>query len=332
MLRTEMEKSTFIRRVIDAGRKALKPAFTTIRFLLCVMIPVSFVMLILNYSGILYYIGRFLSPLMRFLGLPGESALALISSVCINIYSALAVIATLHLTGRELTMLAVMCFLAHNFFVECAVMKKTGSSLIKMALVRFLSALLAAWVLNRILPAELGRPVQGSAAAETALKGTIGLDLAGLPAALRAWLMETLFAILRIVPIVLGIMYVQKFLDEFGVMRRVGRFMAPLMNLFGLPEHTGYAWMVVNVVGLAYGSAVLIEEVNTGAVSKSDADLLNHYAALSHSHLEDTLLFVSIGVPLFWAVVPRLAMGIMAVWAERLRRHLVRLSYQVRVE
>ncbi|MDR1248029.1 MAG: transporter, partial [Treponema sp.] len=264
-----MENTTFIRRAIAAGRKALKPAFTTARFLLCIMIPVSFAMLLLEYSWILYYIGRFLSPLMRYLGLPGEAALALISSVCINIYSALAVIDTLHLTGRELTVLATMCFLAHNFFVECAVMKKTGSSLTKMVFLRLFSALLAAWVLNKALPAEVGRPVQGPAAGESVFLEAyaLGLNLAGLPAALKAWLVESLVNILRIFIIVLGIMYVQKLLDEFGIMRRLGRVMAPLMNVFGLPEHTGYIWMVVNVAGLAYGSAALIEEVKTGAVS-----------------------------------------------------------------
>ncbi|MDR1099269.1 MAG: nucleoside recognition domain-containing protein [Treponema sp.] len=329
-----MEKTTLIRRAIAAGRKALNPAFTTARFLLGIMIPVSFAMLILDHSGILYYIGRFLSPLMRYLGLPGEAALVLISSVCINIYSALAVINTLHLTGRELTVLATMCLVAHNFFVECVVMKKTGSSLTKMVFLRLFSALLAAWVLNRALPAAVGRPVQGPAAGESVLleAHALGLNLAGLPGALKVWLVESLVNILRIFIIVLGIMYIQKLLDEFGIMRRLGRVMAPLMNVFGLPEHTGYIWMVVNVAGLAYGSAALIEEVKTGAVSRPDADLFNHYAGLSHSHLEDTLLFVSIGVPFFWAAVPRLVLGILSVWAERLRRYLVRRSYRVRVE
>jgi spore maturation protein SpmB len=329
-----MEKQSFIRHAVRAGRNALKPAFSTARFLLCIMIPVSFVVLLLDYSGILYYIGKFLSPLMIYLGLPGEAALALISSIFINIYSALAVIGTLNLTVRELTVLAGMCFLAHNFFVECAVMKKTGSSLTKMVFLRLFSAVLMGWILNRILPASLGRAVQGDLTADTALLGAhaIGLDLGGLPAVLAAWLLDTLFTILQIFCIILGIMFIQKLLDEFGIMRLLGRFMAPLMNVFGLPEHTGYLWIVVNVVGLAYGSAVLIEEVDTGAVSKTDADLFNHYAGLSHSHLEDTLLFVSIGTPLFWAAIPRLLMGILSVWAERLRRYLVMRSYRVRVE
>ncbi|MDR1597239.1 MAG: transporter [Treponema sp.] len=318
-------------RVAGAGRKALKPAFTTAWFLLCIMIPISLAVLILDYSGILSYIGRFLEPLMHYLGLSGEAALALISSVFINIYSALVVIETLDLTGRELTILATMCFLAHNFFVECAVMKKTGSSLTKMVLLRLFSAILAGWVLNRILPVELGQHIHGVTAAKPALTG-IGLDLAGLPAVLRTWLIETLFNVLRIFLIILGIMFIQKLLDEFGIIRLLGRIMAPLMGIFGLPEHTGYLWIVANVVGLAYGSAILIEEVRIGAVSKTDADLFNHYAGLSHSHLEDTLLFVSIGVPLFWAAIPRLVMGILSVWIERLRRYLVRQSYRVRVE
>ncbi|GHV77771.1 hypothetical protein AGMMS49942_25920 [Spirochaetia bacterium] len=327
-----MEKSSFIHHTLAAGRKALKPAFTTARFLLCIMIPVSFAVMFLDYSGILYYIGRFLGPLMHYLGLPGEAALALISSIFINIYSALAVIGTLNLTGRELTVLAAMCFLAHNFFVECAVMKKTGSSLTKMVFLRLFSAVLAGWVLNRILPAELGKPVHSNLGAAALGPHTIGLDLGGMPVVLKAWIIETLFNILRIFLIILGIMFIQKLLDEFGVMRLLGRVMAPLMNVFGLPEHTGYLWIVVNLVGLAYGSAVLIEEVDTGAVSRTDADLFNHYAGLSHSHLEDTVLFVSTGVPLFWAAVPRLVLGILAVWLERLRRYLVMRSYRVRVE
>jgi spore maturation protein SpmB len=326
-----MGKKLFIHRVVDAGRKALKPAFTTAWFLLCIMIPISFAVLILDYSGILYYISRFLEPLMHYLGLPGEAVLALISSIFINIYSALAVIETLNLTGRELTVLAAMCFLAHNFFVECAVMKKTGSSLIKMVFLRLICAILAGWVLNGILPADVGQHIHGVAVAKPVLTG-IGLDLAGLLAVLKTWLMETLFNILRIFFIILGIMFIQKLLDEFGIMRLLGRITAPLMGIFGLPEHTGYLWIVANVVGLAYGSAILIEEVRTGAVSKSDADLFNHYAGLSHSHLEDTLLFVSIGVPLFWAAIPRFVLGILSVWIERLRRHLVMRSYRVRVE
>ncbi|MFP3041384.1 transporter [Treponema primitia] len=329
-----MEKKSFIHHAAEAGRKALKPAFTTARFLLYIMIPVSFAVLILDYSGALYYIGRFLGPMMHYLGLPGEAALVLISSIFVNIYSALAVIGTLDLTGRELTILAVMCYLAHNFFVECAVMQKTGSSMVKMVFLRLFSAILAGWVLHFILPAELGRPVHGAAAAEAGSVGihSIGLNLAGLPAVLKVWLIETLINILRIFLIVLGIMFVQKLLDEFGIMRLLGRFMAPLMNVFGLPEHTGYLWMVVTVVGLAYGSAVLIEEVEIGAVSKTDADLFNHYAGLSHSHLEDTLLFMAIGVPFFWAAIPRFVLGTLAVWLERLRRYLVMRSYQVRVE
>jgi hypothetical protein len=213
-------------------------------------------------------------------------------------------------------------------------MKKTGSSLTKMVLLRLFCAVLAAWILNQALPVDVGRPVQGPASGESAFLAVpaLGLNLAGLPAALRAWLVETLVNILRIFVIVLGIMYIQKLLDEFGIMRRLGRVMAPLMNVFGLPEHTGYIWMVVNIAGLAYGSAALIEEVKTGAVSGPDADLFNHYAGLSHSHLEDTLLFVSIGVPFLWAALPRLILGILSVWAERLRRYLVRRSYRVRVE
>jgi len=53
-------------------------------------------------------------------------------------------------------------------------------------------------------------------------------------------------------------------------------------------------------------------------MKKEDADLLNHHIAVSHSQLEDPMLFAAIGVPLGWMIVPRLILGIVVVWLRRL--------------
>jgi spore maturation protein SpmB len=213
-------------------------------------------------------------------------------------------------------------------------MKKTGSSLSKMVFLRLICAVTAGWVLHIILPSELGKPVHGvpEAVGGLAEVHTIGLDLSGLPFMLRDWFIDSMVQIVSIQLIIFCIMFIQKLLDEFGIMKLLGRIMAPLMGIFGLPRETGYLWIVANLVGLAYGSAILIEEVRSGAISKTDADLFNHYASISHSHLEDNLLFVAVGVPLFWAAIPRLLMAILVVWLERFRRFLVLRSYRVRVE
>jgi hypothetical protein len=75
---------------------------------------------------------------------------------------------------------------------------------------------------------------------------------------------------------------------------------------------------VANIIGLTYGSAILIEQVQEGKLRLQDARMLNNHLAISHSLLEDTALFVVLGVPVFWITVPRVALAILVVWSIRL--------------
>jgi spore maturation protein SpmB len=319
----------FGERIQTVCAGTLRPALSVIRFLLVIMLPVSFAVLVLEVSGVLHYVSRLVDPVMRFAGLPGEAALAFISSVCINIYSAIAVIKTLTLTGKQLIILASMCLIAHSFVVECVVMKKTGSSLWRMVFLRLAGAFAAAWVLNRFVPPGAGMAVYP--AGGSVYRTGISIDLPLLAALLVPWLTSSLVMVLQVFVIVFAVMFGQRLFSEFGVMKKLARLTAPLLAVFGLPSGAGYAWLITTVVGVAYGAGVLIAEVNEGGLTKSDADLLNHHAAMSHSQVEDTLLMVSIGTPYLWAALPRLALAVIFVWLERLRRFIFRRSFRVKV-
>jgi hypothetical protein len=88
--------------------------------------------------------------------------------------------------------------------------------------------------------------------------------------------------------------------------------------MFGLPTQASFMWLIANVIGLAWGSAILIEQSEQGKITKQEANLLNHHIAISHSLLEDTLLFVAIGVAASWIIFPRLILAFIAVWTYRL--------------
>ncbi|GHT97957.1 hypothetical protein FACS1894142_3620 [Spirochaetia bacterium] len=323
-----MEKSPG-QRVLAACKEAVQPALSTIWFLLRLMLPVSLGVLLLETSGILFHVSRLMDPLMGYLGLPGRASLVFLSSVLVNIYSAIAVLEPLNLSIREIIILATMCTIAHNFFVELAVLKKTGSPIIRMAVLRMVCALLAAWALNHLLPGKAAA-LPESTLPEDVL-APIGIDPRILPALLIRWLKEGLFLILRIVPIILGLMILQKLLAEFGIITLLGKVTAPLMRVFGLSANAGYLWVLANLVGLAYGSAILIEELRSERLSLSEAKLFNHHVALSHSQLEDTLLFTALGAPYLWVALPRLILAIAVVWLELLRRFLFRRSFRVKI-
>ena len=53
-------------------------------------------------------------------------------------------------------------------------------------------------------------------------------------------------------------------------------------------------------------------------MSRSAADLLNHHVAVSHSQLEDPLLFSTLGYALHWLIWPRMLMALLAVWLRKL--------------
>ena len=58
--------------------------------------------------------------------------------------------------------------------------------------------------------------------------------------------------------------------------------------------------------------------VSEGKIEKYEADLANRHLAISHSLLEDTVLFASLGVCAWWLLLFRVPLAIIAVWAKRL--------------
>jgi len=131
----------------------------------------------------------------------------------------------------------------------------------------------------------------------------------------------------KIVILIFSLMVLQKILQEFGIITILSKAMNPVMVLMGLPESTSFLWLVANIIGLSYGSAILIDELENNKISVKDSDLLNQHIAISHSLLEDTLLFVAIGVSAFWITVPRIALAVAVVWLYRLFLHSYNLFF-----
>jgi hypothetical protein len=307
-------------RARDAVWRGLKGGAKTSWFLVSIIVPVTLVVALLGWSGILERVAVVLRPLMALLGLSGDAALVFISSVFLNIYSAIAVAGSLSLDLRQATILAIMCLTAHNLIVETAVMRKSGSSAARMVLLRVAAALVLGWLYSLALPAFLSsRPF--SAAFSQARPDFLGM--------LAAWAMSTGRLAVKIVAIVFGIMVAQRLLEEFKAMDFLSKLFAPIMKFFGLPDRSSFLWIVINVVGYSYGAGIVVEQIGSGKMKSQDGDLFNHHAGMCHSLLEDTALYLALGLPLFWLTLPRLLAAAVVVWAERARRALFRRSFRV---
>lgn len=307
-------------RFWSAIKKGILSGFATVLFLFKVMIPVSLAVFLLTWFKVIPVIAVVLEPFMKLFGLPGEAALVFLSSILLNIYSAIAVMKTLSLSLHDIIILSLMCLTAHNMIVETIVMKKTGSSALKMVFLRIGMALLTAFILNLILPAHFSAT---RTVTEPLTSGTVSFMQA-----LESWAVSLLKLIRKIVLLVLSIMILQEILKEFSIAQRLSHLFAPLMSLFGLSKETSILWILVNTVGYAYGAGIIIKSVEEGTMTRTDADLFNHHAGMMHSLLEDTFLFLVIGVPVFWLVVPRIILALFVVWLERLRRIYIKNMFK----
>ena len=291
-------------RFFTTVRSAIPTALATAWWMLRITVIISFSVKILQYIGVVTWISNVLSPAFQLVGLPGEAALAFISAYFVNIYSAIAVIVTLDLSFRAITILAVMCLCAHNMFIETAIQKKTGSSAVRIALLRTVSAFAAAFIMNGIMPESAAAAIATTAAPENA----------GLLAALQTWSISTLQLVVKMFALIIMLSILQRLLNEFGIIKWISTIFSPILKIFGLPAKTSFLWFVANILGLAYGGAVMIEESEQKKISQEDADLLNHHIAISHSNLEDLILMASVGASVIWMLFSRWIIAAIIVW------------------
>ena len=303
----ENEPYSILLRIKKCIKTALPQGLKTAIWLLKITIPVSFGVMLLDFFGGLEFIAQYTTPVFKFIGLPGVAAIIIITSVFTNIYSVIAVLTALSLPVRDGTIIAVMCLISHGFIIETAVLKKTGSQPVRMLLLRLTASFLAGWVLNKIMP--------GSSSVESYISVA---DNKIFSEVLISWFYVIGKTVLKILILVNLLLILQKILEEFGLIKWLERPLKPLMKIFGLPEETTFSWIVANTLGLAYGSAVMISQVNDGKMNKNQADKLNHHISLSHSQLEDPLLFLTLGYSMPWLIFPRVAVAIIAVWLRNL--------------
>jgi spore maturation protein SpmB len=297
---------SFLSRINKSIKEALPKGLKTAYWLLKITIPVSFAVVLLDYFGGLDFIAGYTSPIFKLIGLPGVAAIVLITSVFTNIYSVIAVLTTLALPTREGTIIAVMCLISHGFVIETAVLRKTGSSVFRMLLLRLTASFVVGWFLNLIMPGT-----------STIIAENIVRDQLVFADVFFNWLLIITKTIIKILVLVNLLLIAQKILEEFGLMDLLVVPLKPIMKIFGLPQNTSFSWIAANFLGLAYGSAIIIEQLETGKMSKNDADTLNHHIALSHSQLEDPLLFLTLGYGLGWLIFPRIIIAIIAVWIRK---------------
>lgn len=303
-----MKKSSTSDRLWSCLLKALPKAVKTCVWLFKIILPISLFVRLLQYSGALTAIAGFFYPVFSLVGLPGETAIVYITSLFTPLYAPIALITSMSLGLREATILSLMCLVSHNLIVESTIQSKTGSSFWGITALRIFMSFVVALTLNVVMPEQGWGEIAATQSAEAC-------DT--LSQVFFLWLSSSVKIILTILVIVTALMLLHYLLVEFELLTGLSSFLSPLMTVFGLPKDTAFSWMVGNLVGLAYGGGIMVEQMEEKKLTRKSGKLLNIHLAVSHSLLEDTLIFVAIGIPVLWIILPRLFFSLVAVWLQR---------------
>lgn len=306
-------------------RNSLKTALWIIR----IIIPVSFIVTLLDFYGIIEWISAYTAPLFQLIGLQGNAAVVYFSSLFLPLYAPIAIIATLPLTLREITILALMCLITHNLPIECAVQRRSGTPFWQTLVIRLTFSILGGILLNLILPTELNLhnivETQYIASQESSFT-TETQNIASLQSHLLTWLANTLSLCIKIILIITALMYGQYLLKRYGIINKIARPLAPLMRLCGLQPDSAFLWLVAQIVGLTYGAGIMAQEIEESGADHEELHRINLHICVNHSLIEDTAIFCMLGVAWYFLVTPRLIFAIIIVQTYNLVKRNIHLT------
>ena len=101
--------------------------------------------------------------------------------------------------------------------------------------------------------------------------------------------------VLQIALIVIPLMVVMQFLEEFKVLEKVSRRLEKVVSVIGISGAGALPLLVGLTLGLAYGAGMIIKYGKEGKLTKREMVLIITFLSLNHSLFEDVLLFVAIG-------------------------------------
>ncbi len=268
-----------------------------------VIFPITLLVAILQHTPILKWVINRIEPLMSVLGLSGDAAIPLVIGNFLNLYAAIGAILSLDLTVKEVFIIAVMLSFSHNLLIESTVAAKVGIKIWIIVLVRLGLAIVSALVI-RFVWAGGGELAQyGMVPSQTA-------DPNGWGEILLMGIQKASLGILQLALIVIPLMIALQFLKDKGWLAAFSKWMSPFTRALGMNANTSTTLAAGLLIGLAYGAGVMIEAVKEDGVSRKDVTIAFIFLVACHAVVEDTLIFIPLGIPVLPLLIIRLVTAI----------------------
>ncbi len=268
-----------------------------------IVFPITIAVTILQYTPVLPWFIKLVSPIMQLIGLPGEAAMPLVLGNALNLYAGIGAIVSFDFTVKEVFLLAIMLLFSHNLFIESSVASRVGVSWWLISGIRVVLALFVACIINLVWSG-------GSEAAQYGFIASSDIVLTGWGEIFLHGLKTATIAVLQLSMVIFPLMLAIQFLREFGWMDFLSRAFAPFTRFLGMKENTSFTLVTGLTIGLSFGAGAMIQAVKEDGVSKKDMILSLIFLVTCHAVVEDTVIFIPLGIPVWPLLVIRLSMAI----------------------
>jgi hypothetical protein len=297
---------TNLRDTAKAGIMAgIEKGWSGYVWLLKILVPISFLTVLLDYSGLIQKSDFLLAPVMKLISLPAAAAIPLVAGLLTGIYGGIAAMIVLPFSVNQMTLIAVFLLISHNLVQEGMVQGRSGLSPLRATLIRLAASIVTVIAVARFMDLQPGASIGVSIGPQVQKT---------LWEVIRNWGISTFFLCIKIFLIVMALMIALCLMKAFDIIPFLVKALKPFLKIMGLNERVGLLWLTAVVFGIAYGAAVIVEEAKEGNFSTEELERLHISIGINHSMVEDPTLFASLGLSIFWLWVPRVITAIVAVY------------------
>lgn len=272
------------------------------------MIPIAIVVKILEEFGAIGSLGALLEPLMVSVGLPGVLGLVWAVALTTNLWTAALVFVTISsgmdITSAEATTLGIMMLFAHGLLLEVRMAQKCGVSALFSCVLRVGGAIVTAYLFNWIFTTyDLLQEQAKVYISQTGMSQSTYSD----------WALGQIQSYIIVFFMLLALTLILDLLKHFGLVHKLGEMLSPYFKLMGLSKKCAPITLVGMTLGLVYGGALLLKEVENGDLDEDDVILSVTSMNLFHSIIEDTIIILMMGGILFWVLFVRFILTVLVM-------------------
>lgn len=284
---------------------SIKEGILVCRRLFPMIISVVVFVKILTVLDLIQYVAMPLGPIMETMGLPVEFGLVWAAAMLVNIYSSLALIPSIILmvptmTVEQMTILGLLILIAHSLILETKIAGQCGLSMTVQVVLRIAAAWTAGLLVHHTCQ-TFGLWQEPA---------VILFEAKAVSSSFLGWVWGECINLMQIFVIVCLVMMFNKIINALRISDAVGFVLSPVLRLLGISKQATNIVIVGLVLGILYGSGIIIQAAREGRISHSDTFSTMSLMSLAHALIEDTILLSLIGGSLWGLLGVRLVLAI----------------------